>query len=50
MAMTGLKKAPAGLKSDVTIDSVDPIRLKLPYKKAMLSNFFGNVPGERGPR
>jgi hypothetical protein len=50
MAMTGLKDAPAGLESDVTIDSVEAIRLKLRYKKAMPSSFSGNVPGERAPR
>ncbi len=50
MAMTGLKNAPAGLESDVTIDSVEAIRMKLPYKKAMPSNVPGNVLGERAPR
>jgi hypothetical protein len=50
MAKTGLKNAPAGLESDVTIDSVDAIRLKVPYKKAMPSSFSGNVLGERAPR
>jgi hypothetical protein len=43
--MTGLKNAPANLESDVTIDSVEG--LKLPCKKAMPSSFSRNVLGER---
>jgi hypothetical protein len=50
MAMTGLENAPADLESDVTIDSVEAVRLKLPYGKAMPSSFSGNVPGGRTPR
>ena len=50
MAMTGLKNAPADIETDVTIDSVEAIRLKLPYKKAIPSSFSGNVLSERAPR
>jgi len=50
MAMTGLKNAHANLETDVTIDSVEAIRLKLPCKKAMPSSFSGNVLDERAPR
>jgi hypothetical protein len=50
MARTGLKNVPADLESDVTIDSVEAIRLKLPCKKAMPSSFSGNVLGEPAPR
>jgi hypothetical protein len=50
MAIAALKNAPADLEGDVTNDSVEAIRLKLPYKKAKPSSFSGNILGKRPRR